>query len=491
MDDDPGLPIKLHPCSNGEYMPAPATDVVREATRRALADSEANARRMGVSRRQFLMSVCGAATGLLALDACSKEAARSAPRSTGAPSSPGGTFSLPSEATLDPGAARTTLAGSEFIMDVQGHLLEYDLNPATRGRTYFGQVFPQADCGEDDPRACFTIDHFMEEIFLKSDTSLVVLSALPIAPEDSPLSIEIMEETRRVATALCRDDRVLLHGQALPNVGPLAANLDGMEALVRAHPIAAWKTYTHFPDDRTAWRLDDGDPGAMPVGRAFVEKAISLGVPTICVHKGFSGGSRFASPADIGPAAKAFPAANFVVYHSGYEAGQPEGPYVEETSDVGVNRLITSLRRAGVGPNQNVYAELGSTWRSVMGSPTEAAHVLGKLLSHVGHDNVVWGTDSIWYGSPQDQIQAFRAFQITTEFQERFGYPSLTKETKAKILGLNSARLYKVKPDAVTCRFSRDDLERIRPLLTSGHRTYGPTTMAGLQRLRAHHQGWP
>jgi len=39
---------------------------------------------------------------------------------------------------------------------------------------------------------------------------------------------------------------------------------------------------------------------------------------------------------------------------------------------------------------------------------------------------VLWGTDSIWYGSPQDQIQAFRAFEITPEFQERFGYPALT-----------------------------------------------------------------
>ena len=73
-----------------------------------------------------------------------------------------------------------------------------------------------------------------------------------------------------------------------------------------------------------------------------------------------------------------------------------------------------------------MYAELGSTWRIVMGSPDEAAHVLGKLLVAVGEDNVLWGTDSIWYGSPQDQIQAFRAFEISAEFQERFGYPALT-----------------------------------------------------------------
>ena len=38
--------------------------------------------------------------------------------------------------------------------------------------------------------------------------------------------------------------------------------------------------------------------------------------------------------------------------------------------------------------------------------------MLGKLLVHVGEDNVLWGTDAVFYGSPQGQIQAFRAFQI-------------------------------------------------------------------------------
>ena len=107
---------------------------------------------------------------------------------------------------------------------------------------------------------------------------------------------------------------------------------------------------------------------------------------------------------------------------------------------------MRTLADAGVGPGANVYAELGSTWRTVMGRPDEAAHVLGKLLVAVGPDNVLWGTDSIWYGSPQDQIQAFRAFEITPEFQERFGYPALTPEMKAKILGGNAARAVRVDP---------------------------------------------
>ena len=115
------------------------------------------------------------------------------------------------------------------------------------------------------------------------------------------------------------------------------------------------------------------------------------------------------------------------------------------------SRLITSIQTAGVAPGGNVYAELGSTWRAVMADLDQAAHVLGKLLLAVGEDNIVWGTDSIWYGSPQDQIAAFNAFQITPEFQERFGYPELTPQRKAKILGLNAARVFAID-DPITAR---------------------------------------
>jgi len=124
----------------------------------------------------------------------------------------------------------------------------------------------------------------------------------------------------------------------------------------------------------------------------------------------------------------AHPDLNFVVYHSGYEATNTEGPFRDDGK--GVDRLVKSVRDAGVRPGSNVYAELGSTWKSVMGDPDQAAHVLGKLLVAFGENNILWGTDSIWYGSPQDQIQAMRAFEISAEAQERFGYPALTDATK-------------------------------------------------------------
>ena len=145
----------------------------------------------------------------------------------------------------------------------------------------------------------------------------------------------------------------------------------------------------------------------------------------------------------------------------------------------------------GVGPNQNVYAELGSTWWSVMGSPDQAAHVIGKLLLYVGEDNVLWGTDSLFYGAPQDQIQAFRAFRISEELQARFGYPALTDDIKRKVLGLNALRLHDVDPVAIPCEFTREELEQMRLASPTANRTYGPTTEAETRAYVEAHRGKP
>ncbi|MGE3835903.1 MAG: amidohydrolase family protein [Acidimicrobiia bacterium] len=476
-DDDPGLPLKLGPCSNGEHDPFPTTALVREAMRRTRLACDDNARRTGVSRREFLLSAAGMATALAVLAACSDE-------SSGG--SGGGTFRVPPDATRDPEAAREALGGDGLVIDVQGHLLEYDLDTALPA-AWFGSGFPQAGCEAGDPRACFDTAHFLEEVFVRSDTTVAVLSAVPVAGPDNPLGPRVMAEAIRRAELLCGDGRLLMQGHALPNAGPLDEALLAMADTADRFPVAAWKAYTHAGGP--GWFLDDHDPRAPQVGEAFVRQAVALGIPRIAVHKGLSGNDPFASPVDLGPAAARHPDVAFVAYHAGYEGGA-EGPWTEATRGVGANRLVSTARDAGLAPGSNLYAELGSTWRSVMGDPTSAAHLLGKLLLGLGEDNVLWGTDSIWYGSPQDQLTAFRAFEIAPELQERFGYPALTAERKAKILGGNAARLYGIDPAAAPCRPSGADLEAMRTALpTAANRTYGPTTAAA---ARAHRRssGW-
>jgi hypothetical protein len=97
--------------------------------------------------------------------------------------------------------------------------------------------------------------------------------------------------------------------------------------------------------------------------------------------------------------------------------------------------------------------------------------VLGKLLVALGPERILWGTDSIWYGSPQDQIAAFRAFEITPAFQERFGYPALTADVKRRILGANAVELLRITPPAGGCATPAEQAAR-RPT----NRTLGPVS---------------
>jgi uncharacterized protein len=471
---DPGLPIKLDPCSNGEYPPRPVTPLVRETVRRARRLCDERAGRLGLSRREFLLSSMGAATTLMVLAACSSD------ESDGGS---GGTFDVPDEAGTDPDAAGEALGGDQPVIDVQTHFLEY---PAG-ARLDFGAGFPQAGCGEDDPADCFDIAHWVDEVFGRSDTTMAVISAIPVLGDPDPLSAELMARARDELVERCDPGRVLVHGHGVPNVGDPAAALAAMEEESARYPLVAWKAYTHVGPP---WRLDDADPDGTQVGEAFLAKVEELGIDVVCVHKGLSGGHPFASPADVGPAASAHPDLRFCVYHSGFETGVPEGPYRRSEPNEGADRLIASLDDAGIGPGGNVYAELGSTWRTLMGSPDEAAHLLGKLLVAVGEDNVLWGTDSIWYGSPQDQIQAFRAFEISEALQEEHGYPALTGEVKAKILWRNAARLHDVDPESVPCELDAAGREEARRASPAANRTHGPATAGAARRLFLAEHPW-
>jgi predicted TIM-barrel fold metal-dependent hydrolase len=231
------------------------------------------------------------------------------------------------------------------------------------------------------------------------------------------------------------------------------------------HPVG-WKVYTlrRMTEQgwTSGWMLDDEQSG-LP----FLERARGLDVTLVCAHKGISRLADNGSPRDVGPAARAFPDIDFVIYHSGYEipidGAPPEGAY-RANDPQGVDRLIASLDAAEVPAGANVYAELGSTWFCLVSRPVEAAHVLGKLIQRLGPDNVVWGTDSIWFGSPQPIIDAFRTFQIPAALCDEFGYEPITDEVRAKILGANAARVYGIDLDAAARRKANDDATWAREL---------------------------
>lgn len=518
-DRDPGLPIKVGPCSNTEFDPQPMNPVVREAMRRARAMAEERARKLGIPRRRFLLSSMGAATTLAALSACSREA--------NGGDDAGGTHAVSDDATIDPEAALSELGGDQPVIDVQTHFLEYPdqgsgglADGVAQAVIGFRAIGHNSDCPDDeDPMECLTTERWIEEVFGRSDTTMAVISALPFGAgtDDDPLSPEIMAEGRRQLAELCdaQGDRVLVQGHGQPNGdGDLEEFFEDMEAEAEAYDIVAWKSYTHFGE---GWMLDDslvGDDApegfagsAEPIGSRYLGRVMELyeagkGPNIIAVHKGLSivggaQGSPYASPADIGPAAVNFPELQFCVYHSGYEVGEAEGPYDRGAPNQGADRLISTLQDNDIGPNSNVYAELGGTWRNLMAlaDDDEKAHLLGKLLLHVGEDRVLWGTDSIWFGSPQDQIESLRTFEISEQFQEQYGYPALTDEIKQKIFWKNAAGLHGVDTYRLRCQaavdlYDSEGNEEARQSTRLGNWTYGPRNAKVSRRVFLANHPW-
>jgi hypothetical protein len=472
------LPIKLDSTSNGEFAPVPLDRVAAHARASALAALDAAACRVGLSRRDYLVSLLGAAATLAAFDRAFAAAGRH-----------GGRFMLPAEAPLELAAAQTALGGDEFIFDVQLH----HVNPKGAWRRRAGpqafRNFPNSACGLADHVECFSSGALLKDVFLDSDTAMGVLSHVPGGADTNPLDFEAAGATRNAAQALDGTERLLLHGRCMPT---LPGELDGMEAQAARFPVAAFKTYTQFgPRDGPAGFFLDDDHFGTP----FIERARKLGVTRIAVHKGLPFGARgmeYSSARDIGPAARRHADMSFLVYHSGFDPGLREGPH-DPDARLGVDALLRSVQEAGNPPN--VFAELGSTWRFVMRDPDQAAHLLGKLLKVFGEDRILWGTDSIWYGSPQDQIQAFRAFEISRDFQERYGYPALTPAIKRKIFGLNAAKVYGLQPDALRRKLARDPVQRRKTEYLNDPRptfaTYGPRDRAEFLAFRRWQGNWP
>lgn len=473
-DESPRLPVKIDTTTNGEFFPAPLDPRVRVAVREAHVRIAESARLVGMSRREFVRTSCGAATVLLALNE--------------ATSGCGGHYAVPKEAALEPSAAKV-LEGDELVFDVQTHHVATEREWWRAPRPTMAVSLrdsPHAQCGRGHWTDCFSRDVYLKEVFLDSDTDLVVMSALWGTDDMNANHVEEIAETRERVAMLDGSPRLRIHGVVLPKSEPREKTRARMQESVERWRIDAWKLYPVWTTDGRGYRLDDPETGLLAI-----RHGVELGLPLFAIHKGLplpGAANAFTSPIDVGGAAKSVPEATLLVYHSGYLTSRREGPY-DPKAEAGVDALIRSCLENGIGKQGNVYAELGSTWRHLMTKPDEAAHVLGKLLVHLGEDRILWGTDSIWYGSPQDQIQGFRAFQISKEYQERYGYPELTPAIKAKIFGLNAARVYRIAPAEIRRAQKNDAVSRARLEYRNdprpSFRTYGPTTrrqMLGLLR---------
>jgi hypothetical protein len=521
-----GLPVDVLPASNGEFVPPPPTREQQLVMRLANNETERWRRKFNMSRREFVRTAAAMSIGFWAID-----------RVMGGRF---GSFGSPARAADDqsiracdldnPNAQMDNLPG-EFIFDIQSHHVESDglwrvTNPSFEA--FFAAIWAQSGPvtgpppgmnqygvhgsgygGEIDPIESLSRFHYLKELFLDSSTTMTVLSAVPAAPDSTqPLPIDRAALTVETVNSLAKSQRTVMHAFVMPNRGSggftttslgqkpiyMQNEFDTMEerAIQYRDILVAWKTYPAWGDIPYAsgWFFDDP-----VVGQAFVDQVKFIGdkyaVPkVIATHKGFAlpgFDQRAASPRDIGPAARANPDVNFVVYHSGYDS-ETQTAYPGDdnvnAADRGVDSLIKSLRESGWDASRfpdgnvpNVFAEIGSTWRSVMSHPDQAAHLLGKLITYVGPKQICWGTDSLWFGSPQSEIVGLRQFEFTAEGKEFYNLPfglegdvenpqqaapSPDRTIRNGIFGRNAARVYRVDPDATRHAMSCDDVQKLR-----------------------------
>jgi uncharacterized protein len=448
-------PVPTQMVSNGEFNPLPQTPAQRAVEARIGEIADTNGRRLGQDRRGFLRSACGMAASFVAMNQVFGPLFDVAPAEAQEPAA---------------AAARNAALRGQFVFDDQLHFVrdDYGFEGITDLAKYAAAHWNPAMRADRVGMglARYKFENFVKEVYLDSDTGVGLLSG---APFDDPtkwfLSNDQIKQAADTVNALAGSRRLLFHSLVTPGQPGWMEEVDRCIAEVRP---TSWKGYTigdplSPQTTRHPWRLDD-EALVYP----FYERAVRAGITTICIHKGLlpkdyesaipGGAWRYANVDDVPKAAKDWPQISFVIYHAALRAfledPAEELARFERDGDIRwVSDLAAIPQRHGVS---NVYADLGTCFAiSAVSNPRFCAAMLGTLIKGLGADHVFWGTDSVWYGSPQWQIEALRRLEIPEDMREKHGFAPLGPAdgpVKTAILGGNGARHYRVE--------RRTDLDR-------------------------------
>jgi len=453
------FPFPLSDVSNGEWCPRPPNRQQRAAAALLIEEADRRAKRLGMSRRAFLRTAAGTATAYMVLNTVYglDQTGDAAP------------LPVTPEQCNDPEAARELFAADYFVMDVQLHHVDTVTYPVTN----LGFLrFLESDLPLEVRFQHLSQLNFIKEVFVDSETAVGVISGVP---NGIPLPVATMAQTRDLTNQLAGSQRAVSQAMCDPRTphGSETA-IDTLEHQVQDLGAVALKCYT----GNGSWWLDDEE-----VAYPMLEEAKRLGLRLINVHKGLPQllgpmAPTYVRTRDLPKVSKDWPSLIFVAYHSGYFPGGE-----------GISEFLETVR--SIGRHRNVYAEIGSTFAiTFTQGPDAAAHLVGSLLKELGPERILWGTDSIWWGSPQWQIDAFKTLTIPPAMQEEFGYPALTEHAKRRILGLNSAKLYRIRVRETRCTIDADRLSALRAELGGRDaprslKVYGPRTRREFLNLLA------
>jgi uncharacterized protein len=466
-------PVPTQPISNGEFFPGHQSKEQKKVEALIAEYGDSTGKKLGMERRQFLKTAAGMAAAFLAMNRVY-----------------GAVFDVSPVEAANPefAAARAQKYSGEFICDLHTHFLRDDtrLTVFVKLREFTGRAGFNPDLAKEPQTLThLKFGNYVKEMFLDSDTKVALLSGAPSdIPTDWFLTNEMKADARQKLNTFAGSRRLLTHAVFAPGQ---KGWLEDIDRAIELKP-EGWKGYTIGDNtnpmiSKYPWRMDD----EKLVYPAY-EKFVKSGIRNVAVHKGlYPPGmeaevpnlKQFAKVDDVGKAAKDWPQLNFFVYHAGYRyAG---GPPMQGAPEVGseqfekagridwVSDLVEIPQKYGVS---NVYADVGAVFANCCISyPRLAAAMMGMLVKGLGADHVVWGTDSLWFGSPQWQIEALRRLEIPEDMQKKHGYAPLGSpdgETKRAIFGLNSARLFGLETGAKSAWRTDPMSERRTAYLESG-----------------------
>jgi hypothetical protein len=455
---EPRTPLPLRMVASEEYLPVRQSDKQRETEARLYALADEIAPKLGLSRRRFFGTAAGMTAAFVALNGAFGRLFEASAAEAAAP---------------EAATARAQALSGQFIMDMHTHFLRDDTRLTNFVRMRQGVAAqgwnPQLTAAGEQTIEDLKFDNYFKEVFLDSDTKIALISSAPSdIPEDWFLTNRQMAEARAKVNAQARTapggKRMMTHAIITPGA---PGWLDDLDAAIALKPDSL-KGYTvgdntHKESARHPWRMDSDD-----TYRGY-EKAAKAGIRNICVHKGLWGrqlDERFPRLApharvdDVAKAAKDWPGLNFIIYHAGYRLDDPDWALAEfeKTGRIDwVTDLAEIPAQHGVG---NVYADLGQIFaQTLVAQPRLCAAIMGQLVKGLGADHVCWGTDAVWTGSPQWQIEGLRRLEIPEDLQKRHGFAPLGPAdgpVKTAIFGGNNARLYGVDVPTATAALAGD-----------------------------------
>lgn len=437
-------PIPTQVVSSDEFLPIPQTEKQKEVQARLNDLADDYGRKNGMNRRQFFMTAAGMATAFAAMNDVY---------------GPLFGVSKAEAANVEKAAELAQAKSGQFIMDVHTHFLR----PGTRIQTFVNQRKAVGQAGWNPALAGKeqTIDDLMyanwfKEVYMDSDTKVALISGSPSdVPEDWFLTNEMKFAARERVNKEAGSKRLLSHAIFTPGQPGWLERVD--KEIEQLKPDS-WKGYTVGDNTNKSvgkypWRMDDEK-----VTYPFYEKILKFGNNIVCVHKGLFPPSAaqqwphllaYSDVRDVGKAAKDWPQINFVIYHSAYRwagGGRPQDALAQfdQSGRVEwVSDLAEIPEKFGV---KNVYGDLGQIFaQTTVVEPRLCAALMGILVKGLGHENVIWGTDAIWTGSPQWQIESLRRLEIPEDMQRKHGFKPLGAAdgpVKTAIFGGNSKKMY-------------------------------------------------